>query len=146
MALTELLSTSRVSAEATVERLQALGIDAQTLDVPNVFVRATSGGNYRVRVVVPEEGLERARAELARWELEATPRVKALAREVGLSLALTLVPCSLVILYLVTHDPVPSWGPIAVFASLFGSIGLWVLWSRSRKSVKARAPLHDAGG
>src|SRR5262245_33054015 len=82
MALVVLLQTGRVAAEATVDRLQEIEIDAQVLDDPNVFVKLTAGGNYRVRVVVPEEDLERARAELARWEVESRPRVDALAREV----------------------------------------------------------------
>src|SRR5262245_2649214 len=82
MALVVLLQTGRVAAEATVDRLQEIEIDAQVIDEPNVFVKLTAGGNYQVRVVVPEEDLERARAELARWEVESGPRIEALAREV----------------------------------------------------------------
>lgn len=82
MALSVLLQTSRVSAEATVERLQALEIDAQVLDQPNVWVKLASAGTYRVRVAVPEADVERARAELARLEGEARPRVGSLAKEV----------------------------------------------------------------
>ena len=82
MALQVLLSTSRVSAEATVERLVELGLDAQVLDHPNVFVKLASGGNYRVRVAVPEEELERARAEIQRWADESEGRVRGLAQEV----------------------------------------------------------------
>ncbi|MSR61009.1 MAG: hypothetical protein EXS08_00995 [Planctomycetes bacterium] len=82
MALSVLLQTSRVSAEATVERLQALEIDAQVLDQPNLWVKLASAGTYRVRVAVPEAELERARAELARLDGEAGPRVRSLANEV----------------------------------------------------------------
>lgn len=81
-----LLRTGRVAAEATVERLQWLGIEARIHDLPNVFVRLTSGGNYRVCVVVPEPELARARGELERWAEEARPRVRQLAREVQLVL------------------------------------------------------------
>jgi hypothetical protein len=84
VSLVVLLQTGRVAAEATVERLQEIEIDARVIDEPNVFVKLTTGGNYQVRVVVPEEDLERARAELARWEVESGPRIEALAREVRL--------------------------------------------------------------
>jgi hypothetical protein len=90
MALTVLLQTSRVSAEATLERLHGLGIDAQVIDAPNVLVKLASGGNYRVRVAVPEEDVARASAELARWEGEAQPRVRRHAHEVQRAMLVAL--------------------------------------------------------
>jgi hypothetical protein len=94
--LVVLLSTGRVAAEATAERLLELGIEARVHGLPNVFVRLASGGNYRVQVIVPEADLARARAELEQWAVEAAPRVRVLAREVQRVLgALTLAALGL---------------------------------------------------
>jgi len=138
MALVPLLQTGRVAAEATAERLQALGIDAQVVDQPNLFVRLASGGNYRVRVAVPEEELEPAREELARWEEEARPRVRALAGEVGRVLVLTAIPPLGLGLWLLTRPVVPIWGLAAVLGFWLGGLAAWVLFSRLKAAREGR--------
>lgn len=140
--LSVLLATGRVSAEATLERLLAIGIEARILDQPNVFVRLASGGNYRVRVVVPEADLALARAELARWEVEAGPRVQALAGEVRRVLVLAALPALGLAAWLLTRDPVPKWSLPAIFGFWLGGLGAWVLWSRmrSRESQSSKEP------
>jgi len=130
MALAVLVQTGRAAAEATVERLQALGIEAQVLDEPNVFVKLTSGGNYRVRVVVAEEELERARAELVRWESEALPRLRPLTREVQILLGGTTLAAALLggALLIGGVRPALPWAAglwVAVLAA-------WVVRSRMR--------------
>lgn len=132
MTLAVLLQTSRVSAEATVERLQAAQIDAQVVDDPNVWVKLASAGNYRVRVAVPEEELERARGELARLARESEPRVRSLAREVQLVLVCATFAAALLGTLLFRFGARVALG---------GATGLWILclaaWVvRSR----ARAP------
>ena len=124
MSHAELLQTGRVAAEATVRRLAALEIDAEVLDEPNVFTKLTSGGNYRVRVVVAEEDLERARTELARWEGESAPRVEALARE-ALVVWLLLRSNKQTSLWIAT---IPAW--------LVGLMS-WAFWSRRRNRKTA---------
>jgi len=133
MPLAVLGHTGRVAAEATLERLAELGIEAEIIDQPNVFVRLTSGGNYRVRVVVQEEDLERGRAELARWEAEAAPRVAALSSEVLRVLLLTAVPPLGLAGWLITREPVPHWSLAAIFGFWLGALAAWVLWSRLRR-------------
>jgi len=130
MPLTVLLQTSRASAEATVERLQALEIDAQVVDRPNLFVKLASGGNYRVRVAVPEEELGRARTEVERWEVEARPRVQGLAREVSLVLGgITLAAAVLAGLLLALGVSSGSlWGLAAWILGVAG----WVVRSRGQ--------------
>jgi hypothetical protein len=130
VALVVLLQTSRVSAEATVARLRALDIDAQVIDRPNVLLKLSSGGNYRVRVVVPEQELARAREELSRWESEARTRVQALARDVQLGLALGSLPAALLALGLLLRPPAePCWWWLVLPAWGTGLLG-WALWSR----------------
>ncbi len=132
MGLTVLLQTSRVSAEATVDRLQAAEIDAQVIDRPNPFLKLSAGGNYRVRVAVPEEDLERARAELALWETEARPRVHRLAREVQLGLMLGSLPALAVGGVFLARPPetVLVW-PTLLLVWFCGLAG-WAWWSRRR--------------
>ncbi len=125
-----LLHTGRVAGEATVERLQALDIAAEIDYVPNLFVRLLSGGSYRVRVSVPAPELERARAELQRWELAARPNVAVLAREVQRALA-TATLLALVVGGVLAWCGVPhalSWGTGLWLALL----GLWTVRSRRR--------------
>ena len=132
MPLAVLLSTSRVAALATVERLHALEIDARVLDDPNVFVKLASGGNYRVRVAVPEEELERARQELARWDREATPRVEALAREMRLGFLLGSLPALALLLWLVLRSRKDTGLWIAIVPAWLAGLMGWALWSRMR--------------
>jgi hypothetical protein len=129
MALAVLLHTSRVSAEATAERLSDLGIDARVIDEPNVFVRIVTGGNYRVRVAVPKEELERAHAELARWAAEAHPRVRLLAGEVqrvllGATLGALLVLAAALLL------GAREYALVWMGGTWLGLLALWVLRSR----------------
>ena len=142
MALAVLLQTSRVSAEATVARLQALAIDARVLDEPNVITKLASGGNYRVRVAVPEEELEQARTELARWEEEANPRVRVLAHQARLGFLLGSLPALALLLWLLlgTNRDTGLWIAITP-AWLAGLLG-WAFWSRWRR---ARAVGKDKG-
>lgn len=137
MALTVLLQTGRVAAEATVERLQALAINAQVIDRPNAFVRLSSGGNYRVRVAVPEEELERARAEIARWEVEAAPRVAVLAKEVQRGLVLASLPALAfaVVLVALRARSHAAWG--GVLALWIACVAVWV-WRSGRTRGDAR--------
>jgi hypothetical protein len=144
MALVLLVSTSRVSAEATADRLEALGIETELQGRPNVFVRVTSGGNYRVRVLVPEEELARAREELARWEAESAPRLRSLTREVGRSLVLAALPSVALAALLLTRDPVPKWTPYAFLGALIASLAGWVAWSRSRWRKQAASSAEPA--
>ncbi|MEQ1894162.1 MAG: hypothetical protein ABL998_16595 [Planctomycetota bacterium] len=125
MAYVFLMQATRVSAEATVERLQGLGIDAQLVDAPNVFARLSSAGTYRVRVAVPEGELERARGELARWELEAGPRVARLGRTVGLIFFFGSLPALVMLAVLFWRgesDPKLALGTLCVW--LGGLLGL----------------------
>jgi hypothetical protein len=132
MPLAVLLQTSRVSAEATAERLRALGIDAQILDQPNALLKLASGGNYRVRLAVPVEDLARARAELARWEAEAAPRVRALVRAVRPGFLLGSLPAlALLAWLLVRRDKATALWILLPAAWLAGLMG-WALWSRRR--------------
>jgi hypothetical protein len=130
--LAEILSTSRVAAEATVDRLQALGIDAQILDAPNVFVRLTSGGNYRVRVAVPEETLARAREELARLDAAAGPRVEALARELRLGFLLASLPALALVAWLLVRADKDTGLWIAVAPVWLAGLMAWAGWSRRK--------------
>ena len=139
MALAELVQTGRVAAEATVARLQAFEIDAHVIDEPNVFVKLASGGNYRVRVVVPEEDLERARAELARWEREAAPRVRALAREARLGLFVSALPALALLVWILLRRDKDTGLWIAIVPAWLAGLMGWALWSR-RKTSKAGAP------
>ncbi len=134
--LVALVRTGRVAAEATVERLQDLGIEALVHDLPNVFVRLASGGNYRVQVVVPAADRARAQAEIERWAVEAAPRVRALAGEVQRVLGgLTLLALALGALLFWLGVPFAlGWG-----------CGAWVagtaVWTwRSRRRGAAVAP------
>ena len=59
MGFVVLIQLARVPAEATVERLAGLGIEARLLDDPNLFTKGSTGGRYLVRVSVDEQNLER---------------------------------------------------------------------------------------
>lgn len=143
MAHTVLLSTSRVAARATLERLQALGIDARVDDDPNGFVKLTSGGNYRLRVAVPEEDLERARAELARWELEARPRVQALAREVRRGFLFGSLPALALLAWLIVREDKDTYLWIALAPAWLAGLMGWAFWSRRRGPQSAPAEVHE---
>ena len=146
MALAELVQTGRVAAEATVARLAALEIGAEVLDEPNVFVKLAAGGNYRVRVVVAEEDLERAQAELARWEAEAQPRVEHMARDMALGFFLGSLPALALLLWLLVRSNKNTglWIMLAP-AWLAGLMG-WALWSRRRMArVLSEHPREKAG-
>lgn len=144
MPLAVLLSTSRISAQATVERLQALEIDAQVLDDPNVFVKLASGGSYRVRVAVPEEELERARQELAHWDRAAAPRVEALAREMRLGFFLGSLPALALLLWLVLRSEKDTGLWIAIAPAWLAGLMGWALWSRLR--ARRSVPATPGGG
>lgn len=133
-----LLRTGRVAAEVTAERLQELGIEALIDDLPNVFVRLTSGGNYRVRIVVPEADLARAQQAVERWAVEAEPRVRGLAREVQLVLGgLTLVALGLAGLLLWLRVPHALWWGSGAWIA--GTAG-WIWRSRRQLSGAAGSP------
>ena len=155
--LVPLVRTSRVSAEATAERLHELGIEARVLDLPNVFVRLASGGNYRVQVSVPEADLARSRAELERWAAAAAPRVRDLGREVQRALALaTLLALAAAGAAWWAGPRWPSawggddwWGPLAWPAALGAAtwcawVGVWV--ARSRRRAPPPDDADDGGG
>ncbi len=134
VSLAVLLQTGRVAAQATVARLQALAIDAQVLDEPNVFVKLASGGNYRVHVAVPEEELERSRTELARWEADAGPRVEALTRELRFGFLLGSLPALALLLWLLLrHEKNTGLWLAIVPAWLAGLMG-WAFWDRRRRA------------
>lgn len=139
MPLAVLLSTSRVSAEATVRRLHALGIEAEVVDEPNAFVKLASGGNYRVRVGVAEEELVRAREELARWDEDARPRVEALARGMRLGFFLGSLPALALLSWLVLRSEKDTGLWIAVVPAWLAGLMGWALWSR-RQAAKSAAP------
>ena len=132
MALAVLLQTSRVSAEATVERLLARDIAAEIIDQPNSIVRLASGGNYRVRVAVPEEQLDAARAEIAAWEAEAAPRVNALARQVQLGLLGASLPAIALGAWFLTQPAQAFWRWALVIGVWLTGLGVWVFWTRAR--------------
>jgi len=129
MPLSVLVQTSHASAEATVERLLALGIDAHVIDEPNALVKLASGGSYRVRVAVPEAELARAREELARWEVEAAPRVSQLARGVERGLLLTWLPPLVPLGVWLTRPGANAllWLALGLW---LGGLVAWVVWSR----------------
>lgn len=126
-----LTQLTRVPAEATVERLKGLGIEAQILDDPNVFTKGSTGGRYLVRVSVDEQDLARAQAELARWEVEAAPRVAALGKTVGRQFLLASLPAFLWIVLTVARVLPREW--LFVFPALWlaGLLGV-TTWNRWR--------------
>ncbi len=132
MALSVLLQTSIPSAEATVERLDAAGIEAFVIDRPNAIAWIATGGNYRVRVVVPEEALDAARGELARWEVEARPRIRALSREVQRALALASLPALFLGagLFLARSSSSLAWTGVVIL--WLAGLGAWTASSRLR--------------
>jgi len=132
MAMAELLETGRVAAEATVARLLAQDIDAQVFDEPNVFVKITTGGNYRVKVIVPEEELERARAEIARMQSEAGPRVQALAREARLGLLVSALPALALLVWLLLRQDKSTGLWLAIIPAWLAGLMAWAFWSRRR--------------
>jgi hypothetical protein len=135
MGFVVLIQLARVPAEATVERLAGLGIEARLLDDPNLFTKGSTGGRYLVRVSVDEQNLERARAELARWEVEAAPRVAALARELRPQFLLGSLP-ALVLLVLVLLGVLRwDWDPLhgaGVVGLWFGGVVAVMAWHRWR--------------
>jgi hypothetical protein len=137
MTLSVVLHTSSVSAEATVERLRGAGIEAVLLERPNAIVRVLSGGNYRVGVAVPESDLERARAELARWELEAAPRVRAMARAAGVGIALASLPAVVLTVWFLARPP-RAWGWWYSVLAVWGA-GVWLWGVRSRRQAERDA-------
>jgi hypothetical protein len=138
MSFVVLTQLTRVAAVATCERLATLGIEAQILDQPNLFTKGSTGGMYRVRVAVDEQDLERAQAELARWEVEAAPRVASLARELRPQFLLGSLP-ALVLLGLILGGVLGGkW--IAVALGLwFGGVVAVMAWHRWR-GASGRAP------
>jgi hypothetical protein len=98
-------------------------------------VRLLSGGNYRVGVAVPEADVERARAELARWDEEAQPRLRALAREVRVGFALATLPAVLLTAWFVAHPPHWAWWYSVLVVWLAG-VWAWSAWSRPRSARK----------
>jgi hypothetical protein len=140
-----LLQTGRVAAEATVGRLQAIGVDAHVLDEPNVFVKLACGGNYRVRVVVPEEELGRARSELALWEEEARPHVERLARSIRLGFFLGSLPALMLLLWLVLRRDKETGLWIALAPAWLAGLMAWAWWSR-RRDYRAGALLRALPG
>jgi hypothetical protein len=140
MSLAVLLQTSRASAEATVERLQACGIEeAQVIDQPNVIARLASGGSYRVRVGVPEQELAAAQAELARWDAEARPRVRKLAREVQVGLSCASLPAAALGAWFATWPKANLWSWAAVIGLWLLGLSAWALRSR-RHPERAENP------
>ena len=137
MALAVLLQTSRVSAEATVERLQALAIDAQVIDHPNVFAKFMSFGSYRVRVAVPEAELARAQLEIERWASEARPRVRELAREVQLGLLIASLPALALCVGLVLARAESALLWLTVVPVWFAGLLAWARWDQSRAAKNA---------
>jgi hypothetical protein len=132
--LTVLLETSRVAAEATVAHLQALEIDAQVLDEPNVFTKLASGGNYRVRVAVPEEELERSRTELARWDQDAEPRVAALTRQMRFGFLLGSLPALALLLWLLLRSKKDTGLWLAIVPAWLAGLMGWAFWDRRRRA------------
>lgn len=125
-----LTQLTRVPAEATVERLAGIGIEAWILDDPNVFTKGSTGGRYLVRVSVDEQDLARAQAELARWEVEAAPRVAELGKAVGRQFLLASLPAFLWILLTVARVLPREWlfaFPALWLVGLFG-VTLWNRW------------------
>ena len=133
MGFVVLTQLTRVAAVATCERLATLGIEAQILDQPNLFTKGSTGGQYRVRVAVDEQDLARAQAELARWEIEAAPRVASLARELRPQFLLGSLP-ALVLLVVVLvgvlcWDWSELWGA-GVLGLWFGGVVAVMAWQR----------------
>jgi hypothetical protein len=132
MPLTVLLSTSRVSAEATVARLQDRGIEAEVSGEPNVFAKIGSGGSYRVQVLVSEEDLARAREELARMDSEAAPRVAALAREARLGFLLGSLPAVALAVWILLREDKDTGLWIAFAPTWLAGLLGWAAWSRRK--------------
>lgn len=135
MGFVVLTQLAHVSAVATCDRLAAIGIEAQILDQPNLFTKGATGGRYVVRVAVDEQDLELARAELARWEIEAAPRVASLARELRPQFLLGSLP-ALVLLVLVLVGVLRwdwnwLWGA-GVLGLWFGGVVAVMAWHRER--------------
>ena len=111
-------------------RLQALAIDAQVMDEPNAFVKLASGGNYRVRVAVPEEALARAKEELALMDAAAGPRVAVLAREMRLGFLLGSLPALALVAWLIVRQDKSTALWIAVAPAWLAGLMAWAAWSR----------------
>lgn len=146
MALAVLLQTGRVAAEATVARLQAIEIDAEVLGEPNVFVKVACGGNYRVRVAVPEEELARARAELDVWEKEAGPRVAGLVRSLRRGFFLGSLPALALLLWLVLRDDKKTGLWIMLAPAWLAGLMAWAWWSRRREARPAETGMGEEPG
>ncbi|HEX6883288.1 MAG TPA: hypothetical protein VF530_07890 [Planctomycetota bacterium] len=130
MPLVKLLSTSRVAAEATAARLAALGIEAEVIGEPNVFVKVASGGNYRVQVIVDETQLARAKEELARLDAAAGPRVAALTRQVRVGFLLGSLPALALALWLLLREDKDTLLWIALVPAWLVGLMAWAAWSR----------------
>lgn len=146
MGFVVLTQLTRVAAVATCERLATLGIEAQILDQPNLFTKGSTGGQYRVRVAVDEQDLARAQAELARWEVEAAPRVASLARELRPQFLLGSLPA--LVLLVVVLVGVARWDWDWLWGA--GVVGLWfggvvgvMAWHRW-KSEDGRGPVDGS--
>lgn len=141
MALAVLLQTSLRSAEATVERLGARGIEAVLVDRPNAIAWLLSGGTYRARVAVPEEALAEARAEIGRWEAEAAPRIRELAHAAQRGMLLASLPALALALGIGLARPASALGWIASFLLWLAGLAVWGVRSRAH----ARAPSNGTG-
>ena len=139
MSLAVLLQTSRVSAEATVRHLRTLEIEAEVFGEPNGWVKLASGGNYRVRVAVPEEELARARAELLRWDADAEPRVRAMAREMRLGFFVGSLPAMALAAWLLLRSDKDTGLWLAIAPAWLAGLMGWALWSRQRAGAAASA-------
>ena len=133
MALAVLLSTSRVAAEATVGRLQALEIEAEVVGEPNVLAKLVTGGNYQVQVAVQEESLARAREELARLDEAARPRVAALARGMRLGFLLGSLPALALFFWLLVRGDKQTGLWLALVPAWLAGLMGWAAWSRRRE-------------
>jgi len=128
------LQTGRVAAEATVARLRSVGIEAEVVGEPNGLVKLASGGNYRVRVLVAEAELERAREELRRWESEAGPRVEALARDIRWGFLAGSAPALALALWLLLRENKQTLLWLAIAPAWLAGLMGWAAWSRRRSA------------
>ncbi|HED66731.1 MAG TPA: hypothetical protein ENJ09_14400 [Planctomycetes bacterium] len=85
-------------AEEFAARLREEGIAAEALDRPGLLVLLATFGSYRVRIGVPPEQEEEARAAMAAWDREAAPRMEELASGLRRQVKLAAIPFVLVAL------------------------------------------------
>jgi hypothetical protein len=86
--------------------------------------------------VVPEEELERARAELARLDEGARPRVAAMARDLRLGFFLGSLPALALLLWLILRSDKHTGLWIALAPAWLAGLMGWAYWSR-RRAVRA---------